>query len=653
METGTNSAVGLVFIDDTTFSLGPQANAVLDEWTYDPASKEGSGVLTMIKGAFAFLTGDVAKSGPDAMVIKTPTATIGIRGTNGAGRADDEGNANSFTLLFDPEGSIGEMLVSTSTGIEVLNTPFQTTQVFSAFLPPSPVVTMPASLVQQFYGAATSALPPPPAVTGQQAANDGGASGDAAISTPGPNATNSAPDSAPDSAQPDQPPGAIAAVPGADTPLGPQIAGNEGAPGPFGADGPADGDAPPPGSPEAVAQEAFDRAVADGASLEEAFAAAVTAAGGALPQQATVPFGPSQTNSGRPDGEQGSPEGVAADPFGPGADPGRAADGGDGAGLPNIGPVGVFGPGPGLPTGLPTGLPEGSFFDPAFLDQSPFDPTLFDPALFGAGLIDPALFDPALIGLIDQGLTFDEAFDDVSAAAEAEGIPTRIIDLSLLGGSPFNLTLANNIIDKIVGTGTGETVNILSQAERFTVAGEPFADIFEDPSVGDGDVLVLQDATVKNTIAVINVENVQLAASTLEQTVAVVNEETTTITPNTGTGRTVIVGVEFGFGSNQDIAIAGGNLLGCTDVVDLGFGTDVLGLNAGANAFDAFSIETINLSGAADVLTLNNSQPNNVNINGGGGADIVNLGGQGLNEVTTNSVETVNGGAAFDRVNSR
>ena len=77
---------------------------VLDELVYDPATGNGSMAVNMVEGAFSFISGEIAKTGPDAMTIETPVVTMGIRGTTVAGKAAVEGNENSFTLLQDADG---------------------------------------------------------------------------------------------------------------------------------------------------------------------------------------------------------------------------------------------------------------------------------------------------------------------------------------------------------------------------------------------------------------------------------------------------------------------------------------------------------------------------------------------------------------------
>jgi len=145
VETEDGASIGIVFADDTTFALGEEGRMVIDELVFDPGSDDGNAAFNVVQGVFSFVSGEIAKSGPDAMVVKTPVVTIGIRGTTVAGRAASEGTANTITLLPDPGGLVGEISVSNAVGTQVLNQPLQTTQVTSAFVPPAPPITLPAA----------------------------------------------------------------------------------------------------------------------------------------------------------------------------------------------------------------------------------------------------------------------------------------------------------------------------------------------------------------------------------------------------------------------------------------------------------------------------------------------------------------------------
>ncbi|GAB6053315.1 hypothetical protein JCM17960_21350 [Magnetospira thiophila] len=79
--TGDGGAVGIVLADTSVFSLGENGRMVLDEMVYDPGAEEGSASFALLTGAATFVSGQIAKFGQDAMMVKTPVATIGIRGT--------------------------------------------------------------------------------------------------------------------------------------------------------------------------------------------------------------------------------------------------------------------------------------------------------------------------------------------------------------------------------------------------------------------------------------------------------------------------------------------------------------------------------------------------------------------------------------------
>jgi hypothetical protein len=78
IETEEESATQLVFMDETTITLGPKSRIVLDKFVYDPDPSKASFVMTATQGVFRFASGKLAKP---VYRINTPAATIGIRGT--------------------------------------------------------------------------------------------------------------------------------------------------------------------------------------------------------------------------------------------------------------------------------------------------------------------------------------------------------------------------------------------------------------------------------------------------------------------------------------------------------------------------------------------------------------------------------------------
>jgi hypothetical protein len=81
MTTGADARLQILLKDETTFTLGPNSDMILDEFVYDPATSAGRVAATVSKGAFRFVSGKVARRDPKNMKVATPVATIGIRGT--------------------------------------------------------------------------------------------------------------------------------------------------------------------------------------------------------------------------------------------------------------------------------------------------------------------------------------------------------------------------------------------------------------------------------------------------------------------------------------------------------------------------------------------------------------------------------------------
>lgn len=78
VRTGDASTAQLLFLDKTTVSIGPKAELTLDKFVFDPNRGRGQVVLDVLRGSVRFATGS---QNPSNYSIKTPVATIGIRGS--------------------------------------------------------------------------------------------------------------------------------------------------------------------------------------------------------------------------------------------------------------------------------------------------------------------------------------------------------------------------------------------------------------------------------------------------------------------------------------------------------------------------------------------------------------------------------------------
>jgi hypothetical protein len=68
----------VVFLDGTSLTIGPNSVLVIDKYVYDPDRKTGDIALSTTRGVFRFVGGAISKN--SEVTVKTPSATIGIRG---------------------------------------------------------------------------------------------------------------------------------------------------------------------------------------------------------------------------------------------------------------------------------------------------------------------------------------------------------------------------------------------------------------------------------------------------------------------------------------------------------------------------------------------------------------------------------------------
>jgi hypothetical protein len=81
LKTGADGRLGLTLKDDTRLSLGPNSEIRLDRFAYAPAEGRLGFVLSVVRGAAAYVSGRIAKLAPDSVRLVTPAAIVGVRGT--------------------------------------------------------------------------------------------------------------------------------------------------------------------------------------------------------------------------------------------------------------------------------------------------------------------------------------------------------------------------------------------------------------------------------------------------------------------------------------------------------------------------------------------------------------------------------------------
>ena len=137
-----NGRIGITFLDSTIIRLTEHSKIIIDEYIYDPDPSKSKMVLKMASGTARFITGALGKIDKQNIKIRTPSATVAVRGTDFTTTVDELGRS-LVILLPNPDGSSsGEITVETLAGIEVLNQPFQATMVSMSESPPTKPVTL-------------------------------------------------------------------------------------------------------------------------------------------------------------------------------------------------------------------------------------------------------------------------------------------------------------------------------------------------------------------------------------------------------------------------------------------------------------------------------------------------------------------------------
>ena len=146
------TSVGIAFADQTTMSVDPNSTMVIDDFVYDPENPTvGSMNANVLEGNFSFVSGQIAKVGADAMKVTTPVLTIGVRGTQVAGKANTEGEDNEIVLLPNEDGSVGQIMIKNESGEVLLTEAYQATIITDPYTVPTvPVILAKDVVLKKF-----------------------------------------------------------------------------------------------------------------------------------------------------------------------------------------------------------------------------------------------------------------------------------------------------------------------------------------------------------------------------------------------------------------------------------------------------------------------------------------------------------------------
>lgn len=79
LETGTNGAITVTFIDESSFSVDGNSRIAVDEFVFDPGNDEVSRP-SVLRGIFMWTSSLLGRDNPDSVDRDTPAIGVGIRG---------------------------------------------------------------------------------------------------------------------------------------------------------------------------------------------------------------------------------------------------------------------------------------------------------------------------------------------------------------------------------------------------------------------------------------------------------------------------------------------------------------------------------------------------------------------------------------------
>jgi hypothetical protein len=89
LKTGADGSVGVTMTDNSLLSAGPNSILSLDRYEFDQTTYQGRFDAQLKKGSLSVISGRIAKQSPEAMTVRTPSAILGIRGTEFVVTAND------------------------------------------------------------------------------------------------------------------------------------------------------------------------------------------------------------------------------------------------------------------------------------------------------------------------------------------------------------------------------------------------------------------------------------------------------------------------------------------------------------------------------------------------------------------------------------
>jgi hypothetical protein len=87
--TGADGSAGITFTDNSLVSVGPNSVFAIDKYRFDTTTHAGEFEGNLRQGRLAAVSGKMVKQSPESMKIRTPSAVMGVRGTEFVVQVDE------------------------------------------------------------------------------------------------------------------------------------------------------------------------------------------------------------------------------------------------------------------------------------------------------------------------------------------------------------------------------------------------------------------------------------------------------------------------------------------------------------------------------------------------------------------------------------
>ena len=79
---GKDAGASFTLSDGTELMLGARSSAVVREYAFNSTTREGNILIDFLGGQLRVISGLISKKNPESLKVQTPSAVVGVRGTD-------------------------------------------------------------------------------------------------------------------------------------------------------------------------------------------------------------------------------------------------------------------------------------------------------------------------------------------------------------------------------------------------------------------------------------------------------------------------------------------------------------------------------------------------------------------------------------------